>query len=36
MIAAEPFTSSMPGQKKKATKKLPSVKKKPKVKKKGA
>lgn len=36
MIAAEPFTSSMSGQKKKAVKKPPSVKKKPKAKKKGA
>jgi hypothetical protein len=35
MIAAEPFTTSMPGQKKKGAKKPPSIKKKP-SKKKGA
>ena len=35
MIAAEPFTRSMPGQKKKGTVKTPSTKKKP-SKKKGA
>ena len=35
MIAAEPFTALIAGQKKKGTKKTPSTKKKP-IKKKGA